>query len=365
MRDWITHHPFIVRRSWARHPRDFWSAGRQVRAPRVIVLHTTETTGFPGYGGGAAAPHFTIDLVSGRVEQHVPLSHGARALQITADRLANVDGVVQVEIIGAVDPTYPALHGHYDVPNRFPTDPVAQRHLGRLIRAIVDETGIPLVESVDWVVFPRSYGQRAGQRLTVAAWRAYTGLIGHQHVPGNSHGDPGALPVTTVVIPAARDAAPADPVDDGTRWVQTALAALGFDPGPIDGITGPRTRAAVTAYQHAAGIDPDGIPGPITRRHLEDDMTTLDQLSKDVSALRADVARVPGRVWSHRIPFGAGTSLHNRFGDDFRAGALIGYAANALFVIPGVVADVVDGVSRVIGRPLPKVSVQQVEDGDR
>ena len=35
----------------------------------------------------------------------------------------------------------------------------------------------------------------------------------------------------------------------GTRAVQQRLAELGYKPGPIDGMNGPRTRAAVRAFQ--------------------------------------------------------------------------------------------------------------------
>jgi len=50
--------------------------------------------------------------------------------------------------------------------------------------------------------------------------------------------------------------------------VQKALSAAGFDPGPLDGVMGPRTRAAIIAYQRAKGLEPDGIVGPITRAAL-------------------------------------------------------------------------------------------------
>lgn len=50
--------------------------------------------------------------------------------------------------------------------------------------------------------------------------------------------------------------------------VQSALAALGYDPGPVDGITGSRTRAAVTAFQSDRGLQPDGVVGPFTRAAL-------------------------------------------------------------------------------------------------
>jgi peptidoglycan hydrolase-like protein with peptidoglycan-binding domain len=40
--------------------------------------------------------------------------------------------------------------------------------------------------------------------------------------------------------------------------VQTALKQNGHDPGPIDGVSGPRTTAALKAYQKAQGLEPTG-----------------------------------------------------------------------------------------------------------
>ena len=50
--------------------------------------------------------------------------------------------------------------------------------------------------------------------------------------------------------------------------LQRALASLGFDPGKIDGIIGPRTRKAIRAFQTQASIGVDGIVGKHTRRAL-------------------------------------------------------------------------------------------------
>ncbi|NNG67269.1 LysM peptidoglycan-binding domain-containing protein [Caldanaerobacter subterraneus] len=41
--------------------------------------------------------------------------------------------------------------------------------------------------------------------------------------------------------------------------LQARLKSLGFDPGPIDGIFGPKTEAAVKAYQQSRGLPPTGI----------------------------------------------------------------------------------------------------------
>ena len=50
--------------------------------------------------------------------------------------------------------------------------------------------------------------------------------------------------------------------------VQERLAQLGYDPGPLDGIYGPQTEAAVRAFQSDHGLTVDGIVGPQTYRAL-------------------------------------------------------------------------------------------------
>lgn len=50
--------------------------------------------------------------------------------------------------------------------------------------------------------------------------------------------------------------------------IQTALARLGYTPGPIDGIWGRQTLAAVKAFQAKRGLHVDGVVGPLTRAAL-------------------------------------------------------------------------------------------------
>jgi N-acetylmuramoyl-L-alanine amidase len=61
-----------------------------------------------------------------------------------------------------------------------------------------------------------------------------------------------------------------DPIDT-VSGVQARLKNLGYDPGPIDGEEGPRTRAAVRAFQgDFPPLKADGICGPKTRQKLKE-----------------------------------------------------------------------------------------------
>jgi hypothetical protein len=53
------------------------------------------------------------------------------------------------------------------------------------------------------------------------------------------------------------------------RIAQRHLLNLGFYSGSIDGIMGPRTRAAIKKFQRAHGLKIDGVVGPITSRMLD------------------------------------------------------------------------------------------------
>jgi hypothetical protein len=52
------------------------------------------------------------------------------------------------------------------------------------------------------------------------------------------------------------------------RSVQRRLNQLGYRAGPEDGIMGPRTRGAISAYQRKMGMQPDGKLTPDLVNHL-------------------------------------------------------------------------------------------------
>lgn len=60
-------------------------------------------------------------------------------------------------------------------------------------------------------------------------------------------------------------------IEDPTlRAAQRTLESAGFDVGPIDGILGPRTRAALRAYQEKQGLPRSGKLDAATLKALED-----------------------------------------------------------------------------------------------
>ena len=68
---------------------------------------------------------------------------------------------------------------------------------------------------------------------------------------------------------AKQAARPAGPQSDRATLadLQARLKGLGYDPGPADGQMGPKTRAAIRAYQKDAGIKADGqVTASLIRR---------------------------------------------------------------------------------------------------
>lgn len=274
METWLTRYEWCTRQSW-RSPTgmSFWPSGQMIEPARVLVNHSTETVGFPGYNNGAAAPHFTTDLVSGLARQHIPLEWGSRCLAVSTggvtDRTVNITGTIQIEVIGAVTPGYPRTFGHYDLPNRFPSDRRAQEHLARLWRAIWEATGrrIPLQLAANlWVPHPQSYGVHARQRMNSATFRRARGVLGHQHAVANSHGDGvygrvvnGGVPDIEQVLVIARGGSGGVPgnvkAPAGSRWeVDTTELNCRSGPGTQFDVIGSAKRGlTITATGRTSG----------------------------------------------------------------------------------------------------------------
>lgn len=86
-----------------------------------------------------------------------------------------------------------------------------------------------------------------------------------------------------MLLLAQRPGAEAAGAKDGSvREVQVSLRQQGYDPGPVDGVVGPRTQTALASYQRAQGLAATG--------HL--DSETLVRLDVDQRVFAADAQHV-------------------------------------------------------------------------
>lgn len=70
---------------------------------------------------------------------------------------------------------------------------------------------------------------------------------------------------------------------DYVTTLQQELANLGYSVGTIDGIYGPKTVAAVEAFQQTDHLQADGIAGPLTQSALENDQSTIAPKTEQTS----------------------------------------------------------------------------------
>lgn len=102
------------------------------------------------------------------------------------------------------------------------------------------------------------------------------------------------------------------------REVQERLAALGYDPGPADGIAGERTRVAIMAFQRYRDLPTTGAASPdllhLLRAEAADtDSPTAAEQPKKVSVAARSLA---GTTW--KIRDGDGATLPVTFEPDGR-----------------------------------------------
>ncbi|MGR3344204.1 MAG: peptidoglycan-binding domain-containing protein [Paracoccaceae bacterium] len=71
-----------------------------------------------------------------------------------------------------------------------------------------------------------------------------------------------------------------------TRFIQEALTKLGYNPGPVDGISGPKTTSAIKSYQRDHGLAADGLPSPKLLRQLHRKVRKSPVDNPDIGRLR-------------------------------------------------------------------------------
>ncbi|WP_437310024.1 peptidoglycan-binding domain-containing protein [Sorangium sp. So ce388] len=86
--------------------------------------------------------------------------------------------------------------------------------------------------------------------------------------------------------------------------LQDLLRERGHDPGPSDGLFGPRTAGAARAFQAARGLHADGIVGPQTRAELAVESTPERRRVPKTQTPLSPVGLMNILAWGHEAFFG-------------------------------------------------------------
>jgi hypothetical protein len=177
-----------------RIPDPVVSGGRMnMDGSKKIVWHTTETPPSRFYRSNIYY-HIQVrqDPTTGEVlwEQYIPFDLASRALRNDPNTptQTNRDGDVCINV---------AIVGYAkDTPN------LSDELLAEMAEFMVwaeKEWGVPAV--FPWkFIGSEAYGIYGKARLSLSAWNHANGSLGHQHVPdGNTHWDPGVLPVDKLI----------------------------------------------------------------------------------------------------------------------------------------------------------------------
>ena len=159
--------------------------GSMIGGPPRGVIHTTETLSMPSYlkkGSDGVfrpdAPHFTVTR-DGKIFQHYPINRACRALRNYAGGVqTNRDGdfCIQIEVVGyARQTTWPEVQINAVL---------------RVMAFAKQQAGIPMALPLEFGN-GSEYGFFNPLELTNDEWVHFTGWCGHQHVPENTHWDPG------------------------------------------------------------------------------------------------------------------------------------------------------------------------------
>lgn len=84
---------------------------------------------------------------------------------------------------------------------------------------------------------------------------------------------------------------------DFTEWLQSRLTAHGYTPGPVDGIIGDNTIAAIEAFEKAHGLPVDGTADPAVVRALRASASAVSpKIMAEIPDRDRDLGRVAGAV---------------------------------------------------------------------
>jgi hypothetical protein len=149
-----------------------------------IIWHTTETAGLPSYSDGAVAPHLTYYPTKRTWTQDYPLTRPAEAIRVYDD-----DQAIQVEIVCYSAKSVVDQYGG----GRIWVGNLTDSHYQDLADFAIWAAGFIDLPAVWPGRQARSYAQAntVGFRYTDTEFLKFGGHLGHQHVPANTHWDPG------------------------------------------------------------------------------------------------------------------------------------------------------------------------------
>ncbi|MGW2721456.1 hypothetical protein [Streptomyces sp. NPDC001492] len=189
----------------------YWYGSKYPGSPmevNVLCWHSTEGTSLPSYDGGSMAPNLTAkpDFAAKRLVwyQHFDFDVSSRALRNLAGGVeTNTLNVCQVEIVGTCDPTTHTKWSQAGIQHLYMAElpDWAIRDLAAFAKWANTSHGVPLSSGLTFKAYPSSYGGN-GVRMSGSQWNNFTGHCGHQHVPENDHGDPGAFPMAAILAAA-------------------------------------------------------------------------------------------------------------------------------------------------------------------
>lgn len=214
-------------------------------ADPVLVLHFTQGTTIAGAVAAMrkarSGCHEVVDpaMVGSEgqalTQQLLPWTTPARSLKHPAGRPETnnrgfgsnpLGRCYQVEIVGYSEKA--ATYGD-----------VWYQRLGAYLDARCTALRIPPVFPLPFIG-SRAYGASAPTRLTWEAWSRVAGIVGHQHVPGNEHWDPGEIDVARLTRYMETTTVPTPlPENDPGARIQRAINANGLQPPlKVDGDCG-------------------------------------------------------------------------------------------------------------------------------
>ena len=166
------------------------------------------------------------------------------------------------------------------------------QHLADYLRDQCAKLGVPYTFPCPFVG-NEGYGASARQRLSWAQWSTVAGIVGHQHVPGNEHWDPGALNMTRLTPGATTvpTTAPLPENDPGAR-IQRAINANGLQPPlKVDGDCRDRTADGldkVLAYLNGLNAELNAQNADLRKANATS-ADTIKRLTEATRMQRADL----------------------------------------------------------------------------